>query len=51
MEEFFHLVRSHDENADERLSAAPSPTDRAFVATRHGVLSWPTPFDLNLITG
>ena len=39
------------ENADERLSTAPSPTDRASLATRHGVLSWPTTFDLNFMTG
>jgi hypothetical protein len=39
------------ENADERLSTSPSPTDRVFVATRHGVLSRPTTFDLNFTTG
>ena len=36
---------------DERLSTEPSPTDKAFLATRHSVLSWPTTFDLNFMTG
>jgi hypothetical protein len=35
----------------ERLATASPPGDQAFLATRHGVLSWPTPFDMNLMTG
>lgn len=33
------------------LVAVPPPGDQAFLVTRHSVLSWPTPFDLNFMTG
>jgi hypothetical protein len=47
----FGPLRSSSENAAERLITAPPPGDEALVATRHSVLSWPTPFDMNLMTG
>ena len=39
------------ENAGDHLAALPPPGDQAFIAIRHSVLSWPTPFDLNFMTG
>jgi hypothetical protein len=39
------------EDTAERLAAAPPPSDEAFLAIRHSVLSWPTPLDLNFMTG
>ena len=33
------------------LAAVPPAGDQAFLVTRHSVLSWPTPFDLNFMTG
>src|SRR5439155_20228493 len=37
------------ENTDERLATVPPSGDQAFIAIRHSVLSWPTPFDLNFM--
>jgi len=42
---------STSENTDERLATVPPPGDQAFIAIRHSVLSWPTRFDLNFMTG
>ena len=42
---------STSENTDERLATVPPPGDQAFIAIRHSVLSWPTPLDLNFMTG
>ena len=39
------------ENAGDHLATLPPPGDQAFIAIRHSVLSWPTPFDLNFMTG
>ena len=47
----FGPLKTASDDGSERLIAAPPPGDRAFLATRHGVLSWPTPFDLNLMNG
>lgn len=47
----FGPLTSTSENAGERLATVPPPGDQAFLATRHSVLSWPTPFDINLMTG
>ena len=47
----FGPLESSSENGSERLAAATPPGDQAFLATRHSVLSWPTPFDLNFMTG
>jgi hypothetical protein len=35
----------------DHLAAMPSPGDQGSVITRHSVLSWPTPFDWNFMTG
>src|ERR1051326_5283999 len=43
--------RSGAEPAGEQLATTPAPTDQAFLATRHSVLSWPTPLDFNFMTG
>lgn len=39
------------ENASDHLATLPPPGDQAFIAIRHSVLSWPTPLDLNFMTG
>ena len=39
------------ENAGDHLATLPPPGDQAFIAIRHSVLSWPTPLDLNFMTG
>jgi hypothetical protein len=35
----------------ENLAAVPPAGDQAFVTIRRSALSWPTPFDMNLMTG
>ena len=35
----------------ENLATAPPPGDDAFIQIRRSVLSWPTPFDFNFMTG
>src|SRR5262249_49161805 len=47
----FGPLRSSSENGSEDLATALPPGDQAFLATRHSGLSWPTPFDMNLMTG
>jgi hypothetical protein len=47
----FGPLKSASEDTAERLATAPPPGDQALVATRHSVLSWPTTFDMNLMTG
>ena len=47
----FGPLTSASEDTAEHLATAPPPGDHALVATRHSVLSWPTPLDLNLMTG
>jgi hypothetical protein len=47
----FGPLKSASEDTGERLVTAPPPGDQAFVATRRSVLSWPTPFDINMMTG
>ena len=47
----FGPLTSTSENTAERLAAAPPPGDQAFLAMHHSVLSWPTPFELNFMTG
>ena len=47
----FGPLKSPPTNGSEDLATAPASTDQALVATRHGGLSWPTPFDLNFMTG
>src|SRR5215475_5986277 len=47
----FGPLTSASEDTGEHLATAPPPGDEALVVTRHSVLSWPTPFDLNFMTG
>ena len=47
----FGPLTSTSENTGERLATVPPLGDQAFLAIRHSVLSWPTPFDLNFMTG
>jgi hypothetical protein len=47
----FGPLTSASEDTAERLATAPPPGDQALLATRHSVLSWPTLFDINLMTG
>src|SRR5215831_3295425 len=47
----FGPLKSASEDVAEHLATSPPPGDQALLATRHSVLSWPTPFDLNLMTG
>ncbi len=47
----FGPLKSASADTTERLATAPPPGDQALVTTRHSVLAWPTPFDLNLMTG
>jgi hypothetical protein len=35
----------------DHLAAVPSTGDQDSIVTRHSVLSWPTPFDFNFMTG
>ena len=44
-------LTSTSEDPVEHLATARPPGDQAFLATRHSGLSWPTPFDMNLMTG
>jgi hypothetical protein len=39
------------EDTTERLATVPPPGDQAFLVIGHSVLSWPTPLDLNFMTG
>ena len=47
----FGPLPSTSENTAERLTTTLPPGDQAFLITHHSVLSWPTPFDMNLMTG
>lgn len=47
----FGRFKSPPMNRGEDLATAPPSSDQALVATRHGGLSWPTPFDLNFMSG
>lgn len=47
----FGPLTSNSDNTGERLTAVPASRDQVFLAIRHSILSWPTPFDMNLMTG
>ena len=47
----FGPLKSVSGDTPERLATEPPPDDQVLVTTRHSILSWPTPFDLNLMTG
>lgn len=39
------------ENVNDYLAAVPQAGDDASLSTRRSILSWPTPFDFNFMTG
>ena len=39
------------ESGDDRLGTVPPKDDNTSFVTRRSVISWPTPFDLNFMTG
>jgi hypothetical protein len=47
----FALLVSTAENAGYDLAAVPQPGDDAVFVTRRSALSWPTPFEVNFMTG
>jgi hypothetical protein len=47
----FGPVASAADNAGYDLATVPQANDDAIFETRRSALSWPTPFDLNLMTG
>lgn len=47
----FGPLTSTAESTGDHLAAVPPPGDQAFLVTRHSVLSWPTLFDFNFMTG
>src|SRR6184192_2408978 len=44
-------LKSTAENGGDYLAIVPPTGDEAFFVTRRSALSWPTPFDLNFMTG
>ncbi len=44
-------LTSTGENGGDHLAVVPKAGDEAFLVTRRSALSWPTPFDLNFMTG
>jgi hypothetical protein len=47
----FGPLTSNSENSADQLATRPPPGDQALLVIRHSILSWPTPFDLNLMSG
>jgi hypothetical protein len=47
----FGPLKSTAQDTGERLTTVPLAGDQAFLVTRHSAISWPTPFDLNFMTG
>jgi hypothetical protein len=47
----FGPLKSASEDTAEHLATSPPPGDQALVVTGHSILSWPTPFEMNLMTG
>ncbi len=47
----FGPLTSAGENTGDRLATAPPASDGASIVVRRSVLSWPTPFDFNFMTG
>ncbi len=47
----FGSLTSTAKDTGDRLAAMPPAGDQAVLATRRSVLSWPTPFDFNFMTG
>src|SRR5437773_6029168 len=44
-------LKSTSENGGDYLAVVPPSGDEALFETRRSALSWPTPFDLNFMTG
>jgi hypothetical protein len=47
----FPLGKPRDENASAGRQFVPDPGDELVLTTKKSVLSWPTPFDFNFMTG
>ena len=47
----FGPLASTTENGSDHLAAVPQAGDDASLSTRRSILSWPTPFDFNFMTG
>jgi hypothetical protein len=47
----FGPLTSAADSAEEHLATVPPAGDQAFLATRHSAVSWPTPFEFNVMTG
>ena len=47
----FGSLASTTENGSDYLAAVPQAGDDASLSTRRSILSWPTPFDFNFMTG
>ena len=47
----FGPLAPEEENAGDRLATVPPVGDDAFIRVRRSVLSWPTPFEFNFMTG
>jgi hypothetical protein len=47
----FGPLASTAENGGDYLATAPPSGDEAFLVRRRSLLSWPTPFDFNFMTG
>jgi hypothetical protein len=47
----FGLLTSGKESDDDQLATVLPKDDQTSFITRHSVLSWPTPFDFNFMTG
>src|ERR1700680_4897500 len=47
----FGPLSSTADNTDDHLAATLQADDDASLTIRHSVLSWPTPFDFNFMTG
>jgi hypothetical protein len=47
----FGPLASTTENSSDYLAAVPQAGDDASLSTRRSILSWPTPFDFNFMTG
>jgi hypothetical protein len=48
---FGPLTTTSGGDTGDHLAAVPSTGDQGAIVTRHSVLSWPTPFDWNFMTG
>ena len=47
----FGPITSASGSSGDQLATRTPPGDEAHVATRRSVIGWPTPFDVNLMTG